>query len=121
MLCGPFMQCSHEAGSLCCLVTHHVYIRGVPVTPEAQGEWTHHLPQPLPPEPSPWGYGTWGHRLPGHCVCVRDVGRLEGAQGASGGRLPLRKLVQLICGLLYMEVLFQYKVYLKNVNETFSG
>ena len=54
-------------------------------------------------------------------MCVRDGGRLEGAQGASGGRLPLRKLVQLICGLLYMEVLFQYKVYLKNVNETFSG
>ena len=53
--CGPFMRCSREAGSLCCLVVHHVYTQGVQDTPEAGHEWTHHLPEPPSHEPSPWG------------------------------------------------------------------
>lgn len=52
-------------------------------------------------------------------MCVLGVGVTGKNTEPLGAEVPLRKLVQLICGLLCMEVYFSHKVYLENVNETF--
>lgn len=115
------LLCVHARQALSANPWSTMCTHGVSQTPPRRGhEWTHHLPEPRLMNHHPGGKGIWGHRLPGHRVCVGGGGDWKGHEGPSGGRLPLRKLVQLICGLLYGGFI-SIQSLLENVNETFSG